>query len=188
MPDSKKKSSTPPPANLEIRPIELEDLAPIFALGERVFTADRWSNLYRMWDEYEVVNLFTSDRDTCLVAEADGELMGFALGSIIEKRNSAWVYGYLLWLAVDPETGRQGVGSRLLARLTDVFIAEGCRMMLFDTETENEAAVNFFRKAGFGDEHEHVYMSKNLTKHPHYEKLRPPRARRGSSGSSEGSK
>lgn len=185
MPDSKRKKPVANPQTLEIRPIELEDLAPIYALGERVFTADRWSNLYRMWDEYEVVNHFTSDRDTCLVAEVDGQLAGFALGSIIEKRNSAWVYGYLLWLAVDPEICRQGTGSRLLARLTEIFIAEGCRMMLFDTETENAAAVNFFRKAGFGDEHEHVYMSKNLTKHPSYEKLRPPRAQRRSSASGE---
>ena len=55
-------SSTPTqkhPSNpLIVREMELEDLPKVFALGERLFTAEKWPNLYRTWDEYEVIELF----------------------------------------------------------------------------------------------------------------------------------
>ena len=163
---SKKKGQRPkdPGAAITVREMELEDLHRVYALGERVFTADRWPNLYRTWDEYEVVDLFGLDGETCLVAELDGAVIGFALGTIIEKRRSAWTYGYLLWLGVEPELGPLGVGSKLFARLQDLFIEKGARMMLVDTAAENGRALDFFRKQGFGNETGHVYLSKNLAR------------------------
>jgi ribosomal protein S18 acetylase RimI-like enzyme len=158
----------PPIDRLEIREVELEDLPAIFALGERLFTADRHSTLYRTWDEYELVDLFSSDGETCLVATLDERVVGFALGTLIEKRRSAWTYGYLVWLGVDPATGRRGVGRRLLDRLKALFIEQGARMMLVDTAASNAQAIGFFRGAGFGQEQKHVYLSKNLTTDPEY--------------------
>lgn len=146
-----------------VREMELEDLHRVYALGEKVFTADKWPNLYRTWDEYEIVDRFAADGETCLVAELDGEVVGFSLGTVIEKRHSAWNYGYLLWLGVDPDVGPLGVGSKLFSRMQELFIEGGARMMLVDTATENERALQFFRKQGFGNETGHVYLSKNLT-------------------------
>jgi hypothetical protein len=60
------------------REMEIQDMAPIFSLGEQLFTSDRWPNLYRTWDEYEVLSLFASDRETCLAAELDAMVVGFA--------------------------------------------------------------------------------------------------------------
>ena len=57
--------------NVVIREMELEDLPAVYALGESVFTADKWPSLYRTWDEYEPVGLFNSDGDFCFVADAD---------------------------------------------------------------------------------------------------------------------
>jgi ribosomal protein S18 acetylase RimI-like enzyme len=151
-----------------IREMELEDLAAVYALGERLFTADRWPNLYRTWDEYELVGIFSSDGDTCLVAEQDDKVVGFALGTMIDKRNSAWVYGYLLWLGVNPAIKGQGVGQRLVKRLTNLFIGFGARMMLVDTDGDNKKAIEFFERQGFGNPQHHVYMSRNLTNHPTY--------------------
>ena len=107
-----------------------------------------------------------------LVAELDGEVVGFALGTIIDKPRSAWVYGYLVWFGVDDRVRGHGIGERLLRKLTDTFIHEGARMMLVDTDAENEGAIRFFTRNGFGNEQEHVYLSKNLTKHPEYERHR----------------
>lgn len=164
---------------IEIREAELEDLSQVFALGERLFTADLWPTLYRTWDEYEVVELFATDGDTCLVAEMEGKVVGFALGTLIEKRRSSWTYGYLLWLGVDPDVGRRGVGARLVRRITDVFIQNGARMLLVDTDADNERAIEFFKAQGFGNLSEHVYLTKNLTRDPGYAKQR----RRGGSQS-----
>jgi ribosomal protein S18 acetylase RimI-like enzyme len=165
-------SNTPPnpqPSSpVTIREMELEDLARVYALGEQLFTADRWPNLYRTWDEYELVGIFSSDGDTCLVAEHEERVVGFALGSMIDKRNSAWIYGYLLWLGVDPSLKGRGIGKRLVDKLTHLFIGFGARMMLVDTDGDNKKAISFFEHQGFGNPQHHVYLSRNLTSHPAY--------------------
>lgn len=153
---------------LTIRLLDLDDLPAVFALGEKLFSAEKWPTLYRTWDKYELVELYDADGETCLVAEEDGRIVGFALGTLIEKRHSAWKYGYLLWLGVDPEHGRQGVGRRLISRLTEILVGLGARMILVDTDPENEEALSFFRKEGFRNEQPHVYLSRNLTHDPVY--------------------
>ena len=72
-------------SNIEVRQMEIGDLADVFHLGERLFTADKWPALYRTWDEFEVVSFYASDTDTCFVATRDGKVVGFALGNILEK-------------------------------------------------------------------------------------------------------
>lgn len=48
----------------------------------------------RLWDEYEVIDAFSSDNNKCFVAETtDKKLVGFIFGDEIKKRNS-WRYGY----------------------------------------------------------------------------------------------
>ena len=159
-----------PRVEVTVREMVLEDLPQVFALGEKLFTADKWPALYRTWDEYELVEFFAMCGDTCLVAEVDDKLAGFAIGSLIEKRRSAWTYGYLNWLGVDPSFKRAGVGSRLVRRLTDLFIDFGARMMIVDTDAENTGALAFFGDQGFADERNHVYLSKNLTGTRRYER------------------
>lgn len=157
---------------ITIREMTLEDLPAVYALGESVFTADQWPSLYRTWDEYEAVRMFSSDGEFCFVADREDEVVGFALGSLIDKRNSAWSYGYLVWIAVAPALKRSGVATRLIDTLTEEFLRAGARMMIVDTDAENESAISFFRRHGFGNEDRHVYMSKNLTTHPDYRRLR----------------
>lgn len=156
-----------PPSNVEIREMEIDDLPLVYALGERVFTT-KWPNLYRTWDEYELVELFSSDGDFCLVAEMDDRIIGFVLGSLIEKRRSAWRYGWLIWFGVEPEFKGKGVGTKLINELMEVFIKAGVRIMIVDTDQENHEAIRFFKKHGFGDPIEHLYLSRNLTRHPQY--------------------
>ncbi len=151
----------------------------VFALGEEYFTAELFPSLYRTWDEYELVTMFASDGETCLVAEENDEIVGFALGTLIEKRRSAWTYGYIVWLCVRAEYQRAGVARRLIDRLTELFISDGARMMIVDTDADNQAALRFFNKQGFGGEREHVFLSKNLTGHPKYRSKFARRARRG---------
>jgi ribosomal protein S18 acetylase RimI-like enzyme len=154
--------------DIDIRELELEDLPRVFALGERLFRPDLWPSLYRTWDEYELTEFFLSDGETCRVAEWEGRVVGFVLGTIIEKRHSSWIYGYLVWLGVDPRLGRMGLGARLVRHFTELCIEQGARMMLVDTAEENEDAIAFFHRMGFGNEEAHIYLSKNLTHEPRY--------------------
>ena len=164
------KSSTPKASgSYEIREMELEDLYRVYALGEQLYTAEDWPNLYRTWDETDIITNYTTDGEFCWVAETDaGEIVGFALGAMLEKQRNSWVYGWLDWLGVHAAWQGKGVGKRLLDKLTDLFIEQGARMILIDTEADNEKALRFFQKEGFGNPNEHVYLSRNLTRDPEY--------------------
>ena len=151
---------------VEIREMRLEDLSAVFLLGQKLFTAEDFPTLYRCWDDDEVMNLFSSDQETCLVAESEGKVVGFALGSIMKKPRNAWLYGWLEWLAVDPAYKRHGIATRLLNQLTTLFIKREARIILVDTDESNHKALAFFRKIGFGHEIKHVYLSCNIDDHP----------------------
>jgi len=155
---SKKKRGS-----LVVREMEIDDLADVFHLGEKIFTAREVPNLYRTWDEYEVVNLFQSDPEFCLVAESDERIVGFLLGTTIEKSQSAWKYGHLVWLGVEPECHRQGIAVKLFKHFRDLMLESGVRMLLTDTEADNLPALHFFREMGFGQPQQHIYLTLNLS-------------------------
>ena len=157
-PNNKKKR-----INIEVRQVEIDDLADVFHLGEKIFTAREVPNLYRTWDEYEVISLFQSDPEFCLVAEVDDEIVGFILGTTIEKTHSAWKYGHLVWLGIEPGFQKQGIAVKLFKHFRDLMLESGVRMLLVDTEADNLPALYFFRKMGFGQPQEHIYLTLNLT-------------------------
>ena len=122
---------------VEIREMTIDDLPKVYALGERLFRPEAAPNLYRTWDEYELIDYYSGDGEYCLVAEQDDAIVGFVIGTIIDKRRSSWTYGYLVWLGVEPGLEGRGVARRLVNRLTDLFIEEGVRMMMVDTDAMN---------------------------------------------------
>jgi ribosomal protein S18 acetylase RimI-like enzyme len=154
--------------------MRLEDLPAVFALGQELFTAAALPTLYRAWDEDEVMQLFGSDAETCLVAVAGERVVGFALGSLMSKRNNPWRYGWVEWLGVAPAYARRGVATRLMKHLTSLFIRRNARMLLVDTDEANAPALAFFRKIGFGHELRHIYLSQNLDDHPEVIQRREP--------------
>lgn len=151
--------------DVEIREMEIDDLPAVFHLGERLFTARHVPNLYKTWDPFEIVALFESDTEFCLVAERGGKIIGFALGTTISKPRSAWKYGHLVWLGVDPRYQLYGLGKRLFRSLKETMLKSGVRIILVDTEADNYPALEFFRDLGFGRPEEHIYMTLNLDNH-----------------------
>jgi ribosomal protein S18 acetylase RimI-like enzyme len=151
--------------SIELRQMQLNDLPGVFRLGQRLFTAEDLPTLYRSWDDHEILELFRSDEETCLVAEDGGEIVGFALGCMMDKPRSAWRYGWLEWLGVAPGYKRHGIARRLLNQLTQLFIDREARIMLVDTDEGNADALAFLRQTGFGQETRHVYLSRNLDEH-----------------------
>lgn len=149
-------------SNIKIREMDIDDLSEVFHLGENLFKAQKVPNMYRTWDSYEVTGLFHSDTEFCLVAEQGEAIIGFALGTTIEKSHSAWKYGYLVWLGIKPEFQRKGVAEKLFRRFKDIMLKNDVRMMLVDTQSENLPALHFFRKLGFGHPKEHIYLTMNI--------------------------
>lgn len=150
---------------ISIREMEIDDLSPVYHLGERLFTRSRFPVLYRTWDTFEVTEYYNSDPEYCLVAEnGDGAVIGFALGNIVEKDRSAWKYGYLAWLGVAPEHQGKNVADRLIKEFEQRVKEGGARILLVDTEADNQRAIQFFRKHGFAQPKNHVWMSKSLAR------------------------
>jgi len=145
-----------------IRQMEIDDVATVFHMGETLFRAREVPNLYRTWDDYEVITFFQGDSEYCLVAEVDEQIVGFVLGTTVTKSHSAWKYGLMVWLGVDPEVQRFGIATRLFRELKRRMLESGVRMLLVDTEADNLDALHFFRKIGFGNPEEHLYLSLNL--------------------------
>ena len=152
------------PDNLRIREMSIDDFPVVFHIGEQVFTAESFQNLYRTWDEYEVTTFFNSDNELCLVAEAGGVVLGFALGTTVTKHNSPWKYGYLVWLGIRIDIQQGGVGSRLFREIKHRMKEQGVRIMIIDTSADNQPAIRFFQKQGFDDIQEHIFMSLNLSR------------------------
>ncbi len=149
---------------IDIREMTIDDMAAVFHLGETLFTSDFSPSMYRTWDEYEITTLFNSDNELCLVAECGEEIVGFALGTTVEKNHSAWKYGYLVWIGIRPGLQHGGTGQKLFNELKGRMVDQGVRMIIIDTDADNENGIRFFQKLGFGNIQEHVYMTLNLSR------------------------
>ncbi len=146
--------------SVRIRQLEFDDLSPVYYLGTTLFTAEKWPVLYRTWDQYEILERFMSDSEFSLVAEQGDELVGFAIGTIIEKHS--WSYGYLLWLGVREDVQNEGVGKKLYEKMEMLFRKSGARIMMVDTAYDHKKAIGFFKKRGFENIEKHVYLTKSL--------------------------
>lgn len=153
----------------DIRDMEIDDLANVYHLGEELFTSELYPYIYRTWDQWEVIGLYNTDPEYCLVAEIDEQLAGFVLGTIINK--STLVYGYIIWLGVAPNYQRRGVADKLVDKLVERMIDDGARFMMVDTDPENLPALKFFTRKGFGNMRQHVFLSLNLSEHDYYGRL-----------------
>ncbi len=150
-----------------IREMIIDDISAVYHLGERLFTSEEYPILYRTWDQFEVTDYFTSDPDYCLVAELEpgGKIVGFAIGTTIEKEGTAWKkYGYLSWIGVDDAFQRTNLGYRLYRKLEQIWKRNGVRMVIADTDAENLPAISFFKSIGFADSSQHVWLVKTIRK------------------------
>jgi ribosomal protein S18 acetylase RimI-like enzyme len=146
-----------------IRQMEIDDIPSVYHLGERLFTSEEFPILYRTWDPYEVTEYFGSDPEYCLVAEAAGKVVGFVLATTIEKEGTAWKrYGYMSWIGVDESFQGKSLGRRLCKMLEQRLKASGVRMVIADTDGENEEAISFFEAMGFTPRSEHVWLAKTF--------------------------
>jgi ribosomal protein S18 acetylase RimI-like enzyme len=153
---------------ITVRNMEVEDLHPVYSMGERVFTKE-FSNIHHFWDEHTVMSSYLSDAEFCVVATVPNKkssterIVGFAFGTTIEKPRSSWKYGWLVWLGCDPDFQGVGLATQLYNTMAELFALEKVNMILVDTQASNEGALAFFRKQGFGQDEEHVYLSNSTS-------------------------
>jgi ribosomal-protein-alanine N-acetyltransferase len=79
-----------------------------------------------------------------VAAEADGGLIGFAIGYL--RRPGL---GGVLTLDVDPERRRGGIGRALFRELLARLEAAGARTVQLEVDVRNSGAIAFYRSFGF---------------------------------------
>jgi ribosomal-protein-alanine N-acetyltransferase len=120
-----------------LRPMRWWDIEPVMVLEHELFGPDSWSpELF--WSE-----LAEHDSRHYLVAEADGELVGYAgLLAYVDD-------GYVQTIAVAPAAQGRGVGTRLMVALMREARRIGLPVVGLEVRADNPRAQALYRRFGF---------------------------------------
>ena len=80
----------------------------------------------------------------CILAEADGKLVGF---TIVDSRPPR--AGYIVTIDVMPEMRRHGVASALLAETEERLRTQGSPGIRLEVAVNNHGAIDFYKRHGF---------------------------------------
>jgi [ribosomal protein S18]-alanine N-acetyltransferase len=125
-------------SQISIRAGRLSDLDAILALEHAVFATDRLSR--------RSLRAFILDRRRpLLVAVSDRALAGYALIALRKRSTAARLYS----IAVDPRSGRRGVGSALMGACERYAAAHGCDLLRLEVRADNAPALALYEQLGF---------------------------------------
>jgi hypothetical protein len=83
-----------------------------------------------------------------LVAELEGEVVGFVIGEVRDWEFGAPPCGWVFAIDVRPDARLTGIGSRLLQSICAVFRRAGVRKVRTMLASENTLILSFFRSQG----------------------------------------
>jgi ribosomal protein S18 acetylase RimI-like enzyme len=132
-------------AGVKIRPFAQADLEPIVNIDRKVLGKSRW-NYWKQSIELSNAQYPLS----CLVAEADGQVIGFILGEV-----SGWEFkipdtvGWINTIGVDPAYQHQGVARKLSQAYINNLKAIGIGIVYTLVNWSDWDLLRFFRAMGF---------------------------------------
>ncbi len=129
------RTGTSPP----IRAARFADVAWLAALERESFATDRISTA-------EFGRLLRCDRYRIVVAQ---DMQGAPLGALVLKRRTVRRALYIYSLAVTSGARGRGVGKALLESGDAIAKHEGCRLIELEVRCDDQAAIGFYRDAGF---------------------------------------
>ena len=122
-------------------------------LALRAYTPADFETLYEIdhacyepaiaYSRRELRNYLRFPGADCVVAEADGNIVGF----ILTAHGNSW--GYVVTIDVLAAYRRTGAGSLLLAEAERRLAADSVREVGLETATDNTAAIAFWKKHGY---------------------------------------
>ncbi|MFH9426539.1 GNAT family N-acetyltransferase [Streptomyces sp. NPDC017529] len=130
---------------ITLHPLEPGHLPAVLELGCRVY--DTKAMPYTGWSLTAVATHLDASVPACRVAMAGERLAGFVLGSMTFEQREDW--GYLEWIAVDPDFQGRGVAGRLVRDCCAVLTEAGASSVVTDVEADNTASAALMRRNGF---------------------------------------
>lgn len=119
-----------------LRPATPDDAPAIAAIDDTLFGVDAWSLP-------SVVGEISGEGRFAVVAESDGELLGYVMTMCADEVVDLQRIGVL------PAEQRNGIARRLLAEAVDRAQVEGGHRMLLEVSSTNQAALAFYEAEGF---------------------------------------
>ena len=135
-----------PRADPAIRPVRRADLEAVIAIDTQVTgleKRDYWRSVYRRYGEAA-----STPGAQFLVAEAEGEVVGFVIGEVRDWEFGAPPCGWVFAIDVRPDARQAGVGTRLLESILSGFRRAGVRKVRTMLASDNTLILSFFRSQG----------------------------------------
>jgi|SRR5512137_254383 GNAT superfamily N-acetyltransferase len=140
------RSAAPPqPRGLSIRPVRRGDLDAVIAIDSQVTGLQKveyWRSVYRRYGDA------ARPGARFLVAEFEGEVVGFVIGEVRDWEFGAPPCGWVFAIDVRPDARLTGIGSRLLQSICAVFRRAGVRKVRTMLASDNTLILSFFRSQG----------------------------------------
>jgi ribosomal protein S18 acetylase RimI-like enzyme/predicted double-glycine peptidase len=116
----------------------VEDLPALLALEMQCFTTDRLTSRSFQW-------MITRAHGRLLVAESNGQLLGYAL--VLFHRGTSLARLYSIALAI--EARGTGLSKQLLQRIEALALEHDCAYLRLEVRTDNPAAIALYERNGY---------------------------------------
>ena len=114
------------------------------ALFKPVFAKDHQERVLKMMEDPE---------QDVLVAEENGQLLGFAMVEYVKREETNSMYAvheaHIVEIGVDETSQGKGIGTALIQAVKDAAKVRGCRSVQLDVWEFNKSALRFYEKLGF---------------------------------------
>lgn len=125
-----------------IRRFEACDLDAVFALEQATPEAPHWGR-----GEYERLLSADGTERSCVVAEVQGELRGFAVLRRIELSSTESIYE-LESIVVEVSARSRGLGGMLMEAALGIAAQSGAQRLELEVRASNAAAIRLYSRAG----------------------------------------
>ena len=133
-----------------IRPFREADEAQVVALWRACGLTRPWNDPHR-----DIARKLAVQRELFLVGEEGGRIVASVMAGYEGHR------GWVNYLAGDPGRRRAGLGARLMQRVEELLLAQGCPKINLQVRASNAEVLAFYRALGYAQD-EVVAMGKRL--------------------------
>jgi len=126
--------------SITIQRATINDLETLYQIERECFTIEAFSKEH-------IAYLLQNPNTISLVAQTNGEIVGFIVGLI--HRQDKMITGRVYTIDVASKHRRKGVGLKLLDELERIFVKRGVKICYLEARANNVAALELYRKRGY---------------------------------------
>jgi N-acetylglutamate synthase-like GNAT family acetyltransferase len=141
---------------IEIRPMNESDFESVAAIQEAITKRKAREGLEKRMKEY-----MEKDQEACLVAESEGEVVGFVIGDIKDWGFGVEKSGWLEVIGIHPKFMGQGIGRELGKKLLAHFKSKDIKNIYTVARWDSGDLLAFFKSIGF-DRSDFINLEKKL--------------------------